>query len=97
MGMRAARVPWNGGRKGRPPKKAPVQATGRPGCVWPVGDGTCRSGVQAGLAVCPEHAKILASGAGKECAWPACSQFAAFRALCPYHDKCARGLLEGPR
>jgi hypothetical protein len=45
------------------------------------------------MAVCPEHAKVLAASAGHECAWPPCMQYAPYRALCPYHEKVVRGLL----
>ena len=98
MAQRRATAPWNGPsavatRPGRPRKNA-AETNGTPGCVWPIGEGTCGGFLKAGLAVCAEHGKILASGAGRECAWPPCSQFAAFRAFCPYHEKVARGLLK---
>jgi hypothetical protein len=95
---RGARAPWNGSsgepRKGRPARVAKV-AERRPSCIWPrpARGGTCGAALQDGLAVCPEHAMILRASAGHECAWPPCTQYAAYRSLCPYHEKIVRGLL----
>jgi hypothetical protein len=97
MGERAATAPWNtlsGRRRGRPSKDA-GEASASPGCVWPEVEGTCRGQRERGLALCASHGKILSRGWG-ECAWPGCTQWS-FHALCTYHDKCARGLIDGSR
>jgi hypothetical protein len=97
---RAGSVPWNGSpgerKRGRPAKATKV-ADRRPLCIWPARDGICGKPRADGLAVCPEHALVLNVGGGDECAWPPCSQFAPWRALCPYHLKVAKGLLAPAR
>lgn len=103
MRQKRATTPWNTGnsvtvRRGRPRKDAP-ETNGRSGCVWPEReDGTaCQGEVQHGLALCPQHGKILMREPGSECAWPGCPQGAPFRSLCLYHDVRAHGLLDAAR
>ena len=95
--MRRARRPWNSalGKRGRPRKEPPGT---EPGCIWPIesrAGGACGDELAGGLALCPEHAKVLRQPPGTTCAWPGCEQTAPFKALCSYHTKRALGLL-GP-
>lgn len=103
--MRQKRVtaPWNSAdtvvpRPGRPRKSA-LETNGRPGCIWPEWEPgrSCRRRVEQRLALCPEHAKVLARSPGEACAWPGCLQPAPFRSLCTYHEKRAHGLLDAAR
>lgn len=92
-----ATAPWNGlnAVATRPSRPRTVSLENKTeGCIWPVGDATCERSPEDGLAVCGSHAKILTEGPDGFCAWPSCNQFATFKALCPYHEKRARGLLE---
>ncbi|MGH2731480.1 MAG: hypothetical protein ACRDJF_07620 [Actinomycetota bacterium] len=66
-------------------------------CVWPI-DGQrrpgCGRGAVPGLALCPEHVKIVTQAIGRDCAWPGCVQTILFRSLCVYHNKIAAGLMQ---
>lgn len=93
---RAATTPWHVS-EARTPGRRPKAKESRPACIWPTHEGSCGAPIQDGLAICPEHAKILRASAGHECAWPPCTQFAPYEALCCYHGKVARGLLTPAR
>lgn len=82
-------------RRSRKPGRRPKveEAERQECCIWPAGGSICRSPLKDGLAVCADHATILRASAGHECAWPPCSQYAPYRALCPYHEKVVRGIL----
>jgi hypothetical protein len=95
MGMKSATAPWNtlgAPRKARSRKES-AEPSGPGGCVWPDPAGTCREQRELGLALCASHAETLSRASGR-CAWPGCTQ-SSFHALCTYHDKQARGLIEG--
>jgi hypothetical protein len=95
--VRRARRPWNSavGKRGRPRKEPSDQ---HEGCIWPMPTrrgGTCGDPPAEGVALCPEHAKVLGQPPGERCAWPDCEQTSPFNPLCAYHTKRALGLL-GP-